>query len=254
MSIENPPGIIIRTEAQKAAFDNGFRIDEGMIDGWLRYSSASADGDIWIAATAPEGTWFLSISHVGAASEIGKTDLGIIPSRFTYECNSLFDLYALISKVYRLGVSLPDVPLKLFRTETSRLPQNTEVERLVVQRIGQNLFRSALLEYWNGRCPITSLSDPELLRASHIVPWAECETDEKRLDVYNGLLLSALWDAAFDKGLLSFSDSGIVIFSPKLSDEAKHALGGEYCKIDGLTTQHKANLKYHRRKFGLSEL
>lgn len=250
MNIDNPPGIIIRTEAQKAAFDNGFRIEDGISDGWLRYSSASADGDIWIAANSPKGSWYLSISHVGAASEISKEDLGIIPARFTYECESLYDLYALISKVYRLGVSLPDVPLKLFHAETVSLPQNTEVERLVVQRIGQNLFRSALLEYWDSKCPITGLNDPELLRASHIVPWAECETDEKRLDVYNGLLLSALWDAAFDKGLLSFSDSGKVIFSSRLSDEAKRALGGEDCQIAGLTPQHKSNLEYHRRKFG----
>jgi predicted restriction endonuclease len=48
--------------------------------------------------------------------------------------------------------------------------------------------------------------DPALLRASHIVPWAQCQTDALRLDVPNGLLMSALWDAAFDAGLVSFDD------------------------------------------------
>ena len=38
----------------------------------------------------------------------------------------------------------------------------------------------------------TGITDPALLRASHIVPWAECG-DAQRLDVHNGLLLSALW-------------------------------------------------------------
>jgi len=48
------------------------------------------------------------------------------------------------------------------------------------------------MDYWQGRCPLTGISDPALLRASHIVPWAECETDAQRLDVHNGLLLAAL--------------------------------------------------------------
>ena len=49
--------------------------------------------------------------------------------------------------------------------------------------------------------PLTGITDEALLRASHIVAWADCETDALRLDVHNGLLLSALWDAAFDAGL-----------------------------------------------------
>ena len=78
-------------------------------------------------------------------------------------------------------------------------PCTTEAERWVIQRIGQDVFRSALMDYWNGRCPLTGITDPALLRASHIVPWSDCN-DEQRLDVHNGLLLSALWDAAFDCG------------------------------------------------------
>jgi predicted restriction endonuclease len=69
------------------------------------------------------------------------------------------------------------------------------------------------MDYWEGRCPITGITDPALLRASHIVAWAECD-DAQRLDVHNGLLLSALWDAAFDTGLVSFADDGTVRASP----------------------------------------
>ena len=39
-----------------------------------------------------------------------------------------------------------------------------------------------------------------MLRASHSVPWAACASDAERLDVHNGLLLAAHWDAAFDAG------------------------------------------------------
>jgi hypothetical protein len=76
---------------------------------------------------------------------------------------------------YKLSVSLPDAPLARFRAQTAGLPQTTEVERLVVQRIGQDIFRVALMDYWRARCPITGITDPALLRASHIVPWAECD-------------------------------------------------------------------------------
>jgi predicted restriction endonuclease len=74
------------------------------------------------------------------------------------------------------------------------------------------------MDCWGGRCPLTGITETALLRASHIVPWADC-TDERRLDVHNGLLLSALWDAAFDGGLVSFADDGTVLASPQLSEK-----------------------------------
>ena len=129
------------------------------------------------------------------------------PGLATFELGSLTVLHAALDRVYKLGVSLPDAPLARFRAQTARLLQTTEAERLVVQRIGQDIFRAALIDYWGGRCPITGITDPALLRASHIVPWADCD-DAQRLDVHNGLILSALWDAVFDAGLVSFAEDG----------------------------------------------
>jgi len=77
----------------------------------------------------------------------------------------------------------------------------------------------------NCRCAITRLAVPELLRASHIKPWAACETDAERLDVYNGLLLAPHLDAAFDQGFISVADSGDVIVSPALDVDARQVLG-----------------------------
>jgi predicted restriction endonuclease len=127
-------------------------------------------------------------------------------------------------------------------------PQNTEVERLVVQRIGQAQFRKALLDYWDGSCCVTGIKDTELLRASHIKPWARCESDEERLDVHNGLLLSALWDAAFDKGLVTFDADMRAEFSPRLSQYAKQALGSSAApSLPKMTAQHVEYLNWHRR-------
>jgi len=167
------------------------------------------------------------------------------PGAATFVFATLHELYTALDRVYRLGVSLPDAPLRRFCTETQGMPRSTEAERLAVQRIGQDIFRQALLEYWSGRCPMTGITDPALLRASHIVPWAECESDSLRLDVHNGLLLSALWDAAFDSGLVSFADDGTVLLGPSLSRDAGVALGllaGSTLRLYGLTQAHQDNM------------
>jgi hypothetical protein len=250
---ENPPGFIIRTEAQKAAFDNGFRIERGIEGGWMRYASATARGDIWIAGVSQAGPWLLSVSHPGVAAELSPAAQPVYgpgPAAFIFTC--LPELYAAVERAYRLGLSLPDAPLDQFRKRITGLPRTTEVERLVVQRVGQNIFREALLEYWNGRCPLTGITDPALLRASHIVPWAECDDDAQRLDVHNGLLLSALWDAAFDAGRVGFTDMGDVLVHPGLAAvDRKVLLGGAALRLTGLTPKHFANLARHRVRVGL---
>jgi len=53
----------------------------------------------------------------------------------------------------------------------------------------------------------------ELLRASHIKPWAACASDAERLGVFNGLLLAPHLEAAFDQGFISVSDAGNVLVS-----------------------------------------
>ena len=55
---------------------------------------------------------------------------------------------------------------------------------MVRQRVGQNKFRDAMLDYWGGACAVTGVAIPEVLRASHAKPWAECGTDAERLDVF----------------------------------------------------------------------
>jgi len=134
--------------------------------------------------------------------------------------------------------------------KTKSIPSTTEAERLVVQRVGQDVFRKAIMEHWHGRCPLTGITDPALLRASHIVPWAECETDALRLDVHNGLLLSALWDAAFEAGLVSFDDRGRPLRSPTITQAAAEQLYVQSAGQLKLTKVHLANLARHRAKHG----
>ena len=249
--IEIPPGFVVQTEAKQAGWDHGFRIERGIEGGWVGYSSTTAQGDIWISAAGDLGPWFLALTHPGVIADFGQPTAPPELGRNAWTYATTLELHQAVDRAYRLGVSLPDAPLDRFKHETQQLPRNTEAERFVVQRIGQDIFRKALVQYWNGHCPITGIEDPALLRASHIVAWADCDDDAHRLDVYNGLLLSALWDAAFDRGLVSFSDEGEVLVSSNLTSAAILALGVEHApKIGGLTNSHRVNLARHRNAFG----
>ncbi len=103
-----------------------------------------------------------------------------------------------------------------------------------------------MLDYWNRQCPLTGLSDVALLRASHSVPWARCASDADRLDVHNGLLLAAHWDAAFDTGLVSFTEEGEALFSAALSEKARQLLVRDSPQKLPLTLRHQAQLMWHR--------
>jgi len=249
----DPPGFVISTELGKAAFEHGFRIPQATDSGWLSFTSTTAPGTLWLAGASEQGPWYFAISHEGAATEIvyPRAAFAFPKAVATYQCQSLEALYTAIARVYQLSMSLPSVPLAEFDDETRNMPCTTEAERTVIARIGQDIFRRALLEYWNGRCPLTGITDTALLRASHIVAWSDCESDAQRLDVHNGILLSALWDAAFDSGLISFDDEGYVIVSPRLSSEAHVILNvPNRPQLSLLSPVLRGNLRSHRRRHG----
>lgn len=127
-------------------------------------------------------------------------------------------------------------------------PTNTERAGMVMSRVGQGWYRQALLEKFKHRCAVTGLDMPEILIASHIVPWRS-SSESERLDEDNGILLSPHYDALFDKHLISFEDDGNILISSKLSSEQILALGIScYCKIH-VTEGMKSYLQRHRVEF-----
>ncbi len=90
----------------------------------------------------------------------------------------------------------------------------TEVFANVKLRRGQEYFRDVVLNNFDGRCGVTQLGVRELLVASHILPWGS--HPEERLNVRNGLCLSRLHDAAFDRGLITFDAELRLILSTQL--------------------------------------
>lgn len=98
--------------------------------------------------------------------------------------------------------------------ESTTAQNQTEKDALIKARIGQGAYRTALLDYWKG-CAVTGCTVEVLLVSSHIKPWSADK--EARLDPFNGLLLSPTLDRAFDNGLISFNDDGLIMLSPQLT-------------------------------------
>ncbi|MGJ8726270.1 MAG: HNH endonuclease [Roseibacillus sp.] len=87
---------------------------------------------------------------------------------------------------------------------------------LTKTRRHQSFFRRTILATYQNRCCVTGNPVPDLLRASHIIPWSQSE--ELRLKPTNGLCLSATFDAAFDRGLISFDDDYRLLIGSRISD------------------------------------
>ena len=117
------------------------------------------------------------------------------------------------------GHPLPEV---LTPEELVTLPEGKVREALVKVRIGQSFFRASVLAAYEFRCCISGLAVPELLNASHIVPWSQ-DTNQ-RTNPSNGLCLNAVLDRAYDRGLMTVLPDQTVQLSKKLivrqNDEA----------------------------------
>lgn len=127
--------------------------------------------------------------------------------------------------------------------ETTRLA-------LVEARIGQGTYRSDLLALWEGSCALTGCAIDAILVASHAKSWADAENNE-RLDPYNGFLFVAHVDKLFDRGLISFDDTGAMLVA-KVIDLAELKRIG-LSTTDRLRTvdgRHLPYLKAHRQRFG----
>ncbi len=232
-----------RIRLEKAAADCGFeRLPVLTVDGFLELRSACFPESLLLR---PEGGAVFRV-EAPVAALLGRADDGVVL------VSGISELYVVLQHAAAVARNRPNRVADRFRRATQRLPQTTEAERLVVQRIGQDLFRHALLDYWQGRCCVTGLAVPSLLRASHIKPWALCESDEERLDVFNGLLLSPNLDALFDQFLISFTDDGVTLVNDQISLDDRRLLGlsGEM-RLKGIAYGHRPYLAFHRQQFSV---
>lgn len=90
----------------------------------------------------------------------------------------------------------------------------SEFSRVVKARRVQVFFRNTVLASYENRCALTGMAIPQLLIASHIIPWSEDES--RRADPTNGLCLNALHDKAFDFHLITFDEDYRLVVSSVL--------------------------------------
>lgn len=103
------------------------------------------------------------------------------------------------------------------------------------RRKGQEYFRRMILANYGFRCALTGIDIPQLLLASHIIPWKDISHKNERLNPCNGICLSALYDKAFDKGLITISpDNYSIILSSSLREyESQEYYDRHFGCIDG---------------------
>ncbi len=130
-----------------------------------------------------------------------------------------------------------------------KLPNETERKGLVTSRVGQGAYRKRIIHRWEYRCAVTGFDKLNVLIASHIVPWAD-SNDNERLDVHNGILLSPTYDALFDKHLITFENTGKIILSNSIETQAFQKIGvtGQE-KIQSLSNFNFEYLDKHRIRF-----
>src|SRR5208282_3609701 len=133
------------------------------------------------------------------------------------------------------------------KIESDRQLPETEREALIVARRGQGLFKQRVMQV-ETRCRITGVTNPIHLRASHCKPWRD-SSNEERLNGENGLLLTPTMDHLFDRGFISFEDSGVLIVSPVADSPSLTRMGVATDRIINVGTfivGQKQFLDYHR--------
>lgn len=249
-------GIVPEIESvriEKAANDAGFDLTREQQGNWTIFRSTAFP--VWVGVSVQgSGAYRLGLSDAVIGQRL-CAEFGLVVSAEAGPWAAWFDgiggysrLHGILLRVASISRVLHKAGLREFVAKKQNPPSSTEAVREVVQRVGQDIFRRTLIEYWGGRCAVTGLDVVEVLRASHIKPWADCENDAERLDVFNGLLLAPHLDALFDRGLVTFSEEGQLLRSPQLSAHQWALLGidGVEVRADSLADGHRKYLTWHR--------
>lgn len=247
-----------RALIEKAGHDHGFEYVLASSESQVQMASARHPAQVVVSLDSSR--FVLSFSALATAqlnNELVRSFPKLLCADGMFMAPDQNALAALLRRAAELAHALPNQAMRDFdaslQQELERLPdqlKGTDIERLVRQRVGQQAFRGAMLDYWGGTCAVTGITLSELLRASHAKPWADCANDAERLDVFNGFLLSANLDALFDRFLISFSDDGELLVSSEISFADKGLLRLDHpLKLRWLATDHLPYLRYHRKRF-----
>lgn len=231
----------------KALADTGYDLVSTAADGWfaaavsggaVRVLVQAADDGVLLAVAEPSIAQRIGLVPTDVAAPAGMVDVGLAPGAM--------ELYEALRVLHSLQTHPASTLSARVEARLAAIPE-TERTREVRQRVGQDVFREALMDLWQGRCAVTGVPfPPQLLRASHAKPWAKA-TDSERLDPFNGLLLATHLDALFDSGLIGFRENGGMLLSPQLDPVVRsHFAINENSQLRSVAPGHVPYLTWHR--------
>lgn len=151
-----------RALIEKAGHDNGFE-HVLPIDG-PQVGLGSARHPAQVTVTASEDGFRVTIKSGAAtlAQELARTYLLAANAGQGFVLPSEAALAQWLRRAAALSKALPNQAVMAFeaqlQSELSAMPvaaaQNTEVQRMVRQRVGQQAYRQAMLGYWGGACAV----------------------------------------------------------------------------------------------------
>lgn len=109
----------------------------------------------------------------------------------------------------------------------------SEEKRMVSTRKGQNSLRKYILINYSSRCAMCEINDPQLLIASHIIPWSEDKSRRGILE--NVICLCVLHDSLFEKGIITIKEDYQIQFSKEFLGRTKYSV--TYNTFKGITSE-----------------
>jgi putative restriction endonuclease len=251
--------ILQRSLLEKAGNDNGFEYVLPPAADAVELGSARHKARVRIRIVEAPNTFGVQIVAGSAAlgAELARSFPDLPRAALDFTVTGMGLLARVLRRMRALAQALPNQAEQDFSAEVQKalsdlpadLGKHTEVLAMVRRRVGQQALRAAMLDYWGGACAVTGIALPEVLRASHAKPWADCTSDAERLNVFNGLLLSANLDALFDRFLISFDDAGQLLVSDRITAADRESLGlAQYTGLRWIAVEHMPFLAYHRNR------
>jgi hypothetical protein len=243
-----------RSLIEKAAVENGWEYIVESSDAQVTLASARHKARVVIRPGISPIRWAVAVPTGLLRIELARSTQWIETPDGAFSALDIEQLALLLRRIAELALSLPDQAAATYaikvQEELAAIQSfDTEVERMVKQRVGQDTFRQALLDYWGGACAVTGVDQPAVLRASHAKPWAVCGDDKERLNVFNGLLLTANLDALFDRGLITFDDEGVLRCSSLFTHGQLTSLQlMSDLRLRWIALEHQPFLAWHREK------
>lgn len=238
-------------EAKKKPREFGVAGDYWSEDGWyvpITFQEIAEAHQIRPKEYIEELRPLLDFEYAPLIKESGNGKQAVYLTKITFELAQVLSSLANIElEAIRESLFNPEAKAEKEEALIIEDPALSETTKkaLINARRGQGKFKSNVAEI-NHKCFFTGLSDINFLRASHIKPWAE-SSNKERLDGNNGLLLVPHIDHLFDKGYITFMDSGALIISPQLPDEVINTYQlFEYKTDRRLNEKQKIYMSYHR--------